>query len=266
MLAVIQDPKEYLPLLNELRRLPENYRQYKIDTHLKRYPKALVHLRKCTCNLSLEFVQIVQWGVVQSQVSHVKISKFVQVTRLRMYYTLIDADMRLHTEYYCSFFKYNLFMHGMCVLYVYFSIMCTTWAMLWWQLRCTTGEDKFDECLLFVEEHQLYAQALRLFTPDSDCFKVITPCTPPPFKVIILCTPPPFKVSTPCTPPQFKVLTPCTPPPFKVISLCTPPPFKVSWPAAICISIELYKIVQFSTEPLCAIWRVLVNVFALTID
>ncbi|XP_062534614.1 elongator complex protein 1-like [Armigeres subalbatus] len=36
-----KDPKEYLPFLNELKRLDENYRKYKIDCHLKRFDKAI---------------------------------------------------------------------------------------------------------------------------------------------------------------------------------------------------------------------------------
>lgn len=41
------DPKEFLPFLNGLRRLPLNYQRYKIDRHLKRYVKALHHIAKC---------------------------------------------------------------------------------------------------------------------------------------------------------------------------------------------------------------------------
>ncbi len=41
------DPKEYLPFLNELRKLEENYRKYKIDMYLKRYKKALGSIAKC---------------------------------------------------------------------------------------------------------------------------------------------------------------------------------------------------------------------------
>lgn len=42
-----KDPKEYLPFLNELRRLPVNYQRYKIDVYLKRHDKALQHISKC---------------------------------------------------------------------------------------------------------------------------------------------------------------------------------------------------------------------------
>ena len=42
-----KDPKEYLPFLNELNKLPLDYRHYKIDVHLKRYRKALQHISKC---------------------------------------------------------------------------------------------------------------------------------------------------------------------------------------------------------------------------
>ncbi|KAI9189144.1 putative elongator complex protein 1 [Blastocladiella emersonii ATCC 22665] len=39
-----KDPREYLPFLNELRQLPEPYRKYRIDAHLKRTDRALAHL------------------------------------------------------------------------------------------------------------------------------------------------------------------------------------------------------------------------------
>lgn len=42
-----KDPKEYLPFLNELKQLEENYRKYRIDNYLKRYEKALNHIVKC---------------------------------------------------------------------------------------------------------------------------------------------------------------------------------------------------------------------------
>lgn len=42
-----KDPKEYLPFLNELKKLEENYRKYKIDLYLKRYKKALPSIVKC---------------------------------------------------------------------------------------------------------------------------------------------------------------------------------------------------------------------------
>ncbi|XP_059175274.1 putative elongator complex protein 1 [Physella acuta] len=42
-----KDPKEYIPYLNSLRRLEENYRRYTIDKDLKRFNKALEHISKC---------------------------------------------------------------------------------------------------------------------------------------------------------------------------------------------------------------------------
>uniref|UniRef100_A0A182K8J5 Elongator complex protein 1 n=1 Tax=Anopheles christyi TaxID=43041 RepID=A0A182K8J5_9DIPT len=41
-----KDPKEYLPFLNELKRMDENYRKYRIDCHLKRYGRALEHIAR----------------------------------------------------------------------------------------------------------------------------------------------------------------------------------------------------------------------------
>ena len=41
------DPKEYLPFLNELKASPESYMKYKIDMHLKNYSKAVANLAQC---------------------------------------------------------------------------------------------------------------------------------------------------------------------------------------------------------------------------
>lgn len=42
-----KDPKEYLPFLNELRKLPLHYQRYRIDRYLRRFDKALQHISKC---------------------------------------------------------------------------------------------------------------------------------------------------------------------------------------------------------------------------
>ncbi|CRL07533.1 CLUMA_CG020498, isoform A [Clunio marinus] len=44
-----KDPKEYVPFLNELNKLPTSYAKYKIDCHLKRFPKAIKHIANL-CN------------------------------------------------------------------------------------------------------------------------------------------------------------------------------------------------------------------------
>lgn len=41
-----KDPKEYIPFLNGLTKLDENYMKYSIDVHLKRYESALEHVAK----------------------------------------------------------------------------------------------------------------------------------------------------------------------------------------------------------------------------
>ncbi|XP_048252379.1 elongator complex protein 1-like isoform X2 [Haliotis rufescens] len=75
-----KDPKEYIPFLNKLRRMEENYRRFAIDQHLRRFRKALHHIAGC-------------------------------------------------------------------------------------------GEDRFQECLSYVEEHKLYGDALRLFPPRTSQYK-----------------------------------------------------------------------------------------------
>ena len=46
-LNFLQDPKEYLPFLNELKKLSPYYRQYRIDVHLRRYERALENISQC---------------------------------------------------------------------------------------------------------------------------------------------------------------------------------------------------------------------------
>ncbi|XP_063699383.1 LOW QUALITY PROTEIN: elongator complex protein 1 [Culicoides brevitarsis] len=42
-----KDPKEYVPFLEELDKLEENYRRYKIDCHIKRFEAALRNISQC---------------------------------------------------------------------------------------------------------------------------------------------------------------------------------------------------------------------------
>ena len=44
---LFQDPKEYLPFLNNLQKMETNFQRYSIDRHLKRYSKAVTHLSLC---------------------------------------------------------------------------------------------------------------------------------------------------------------------------------------------------------------------------
>jgi len=42
-----KDPKEYLPILNKYKAMPEDYMKYSIDKRLKRFESALSHIAKC---------------------------------------------------------------------------------------------------------------------------------------------------------------------------------------------------------------------------
>lgn len=42
-----KDPKEYMPFLNVLNKMEQNYRYFTIDKHLKRYESALKHISLC---------------------------------------------------------------------------------------------------------------------------------------------------------------------------------------------------------------------------
>ncbi|XP_067647290.1 elongator complex protein 1 [Eurosta solidaginis] len=55
-----KDPKEFLPFLNDLKKLDLNYRKFKIDEYLKRHEKALGHIVKCGTEKfdeALEFIK-----------------------------------------------------------------------------------------------------------------------------------------------------------------------------------------------------------------
>ncbi|XP_043916910.1 elongator complex protein 1 [Protopterus annectens] len=55
-----KDPKEYLPFLNELKKMGKNYQRYSIDKYLKRYKKALEHLGKCGSEHFVELLNLVK--------------------------------------------------------------------------------------------------------------------------------------------------------------------------------------------------------------
>jgi elongator complex protein 1 len=62
-----KDPKEYLPFLNELKKLEENYRKYKIDVYLKRYKKALKSIVKCDETFNSEIINLVDTQKLYSE-------------------------------------------------------------------------------------------------------------------------------------------------------------------------------------------------------
>lgn len=55
-----KDPKEYVPFLNELKRLPEDYKKYKIDVYLKRFSSALRHIAQCGSDYLEECLTLVK--------------------------------------------------------------------------------------------------------------------------------------------------------------------------------------------------------------
>lgn len=55
-----RDPKEYIPFLNDLKKLDSNYQKFAIDKYLKRYEKALKNLLQCdgeTINECINFIK-----------------------------------------------------------------------------------------------------------------------------------------------------------------------------------------------------------------
>ncbi|VVD02399.1 unnamed protein product [Leptidea sinapis] len=56
-----KDPKEYIPMLNELNSMQENYRRYTINKNLKRYDKAVESLIQCGPNKHEELKTFVKY-------------------------------------------------------------------------------------------------------------------------------------------------------------------------------------------------------------
>uniref|UniRef100_A0A914XCB4 Uncharacterized protein n=1 Tax=Plectus sambesii TaxID=2011161 RepID=A0A914XCB4_9BILA len=55
-----KDPKEYLPLLNKLRRMDASYMKYTIEMHLERFATALLHIEQCSEDHFPEAVDLIK--------------------------------------------------------------------------------------------------------------------------------------------------------------------------------------------------------------
>ena len=79
-----KDPKEYLPFLNDLKKLEENYRKYKIDLYLKRYKKALQSIVKCgslkTFSFQNKFDLFFDWIFLKAKHTLTKFSNWPTIT------------------------------------------------------------------------------------------------------------------------------------------------------------------------------------------
>ncbi len=67
LIQLLQDPKEYLPFLNDLRKMQTHYQHYTIDKHLKRYNSALKNISLCGSEHFSECLQLVQQQRLYSQ-------------------------------------------------------------------------------------------------------------------------------------------------------------------------------------------------------
>ena len=57
--ACMQDPKEYIPFLNQLRQLDDNYCKFTIDSYLKNYTSALQRIVLCgMCGSILQHMSV----------------------------------------------------------------------------------------------------------------------------------------------------------------------------------------------------------------
>ncbi|CAL4166380.1 unnamed protein product [Meganyctiphanes norvegica] len=55
-----KDPKEYLPFLNELKKMEENYRKFKINIHLRKFRKAIESIKDCSDNHMEECLALIK--------------------------------------------------------------------------------------------------------------------------------------------------------------------------------------------------------------
>ena len=63
------DPKEYIPFLNELKELEDNFKCYRIDMHLKKYDRALRNISKCPEHFSKCIELIKKHGLYREALS-----------------------------------------------------------------------------------------------------------------------------------------------------------------------------------------------------
>ena len=133
-----KDPKEYLPFLNQLNRLPPDYRCFKIDCHLKRYKKALRHISVC--------------GEDAATLSSPSLS-----------FTSTSPSHRLQLSPAASILCSSLPPPSFLPLFLTPTLPFPT-ATCYLHYFGFIGPDKFEECFSLIKGHSLYPDALSIYT------------------------------------------------------------------------------------------------------
>ncbi|WAR00251.1 ELP1-like protein [Mya arenaria] len=93
-----KDPKEYIPFLNDLRKLETNYQRFTIDKHLKRYEKALTHIVKCGPEHFQECLSLVNEHKLHTQALQLYPPSSSQYKEIANGYGDVLAEKRRHDE------------------------------------------------------------------------------------------------------------------------------------------------------------------------
>ncbi|KAK3610232.1 hypothetical protein CHS0354_022286 [Potamilus streckersoni] len=93
-----KDPKEYIPFLNELRRLEPNYQRYTIDKHLRRFKLALLNISKCGDEHFGECLKLVKDHKLYTEALHLFNPSSSQYKEIALSYGNYLTERRSHEE------------------------------------------------------------------------------------------------------------------------------------------------------------------------
>ncbi|XP_060570172.1 putative elongator complex protein 1 [Ruditapes philippinarum] len=100
-----KDPKEYIPFMNQLRKLETNYQRYTIDKHLKRYTKALENIVKCGPEHFSECLSLINEHKLHTVALQLYLSSTTQYKEIASCYGDLLAGKRQHEEAAIMFVK-----------------------------------------------------------------------------------------------------------------------------------------------------------------
>lgn len=129
-----KDPKEYLPFLNQLRKLDTNYQKYTIDKYLKKYDKALENISKCGLEFMPECLSLINAHHLHTSALQLFPSTSPQYKEIANSYGEILSSKRHHDEAALMFVK-----GGNWEMALQSYIACHQWQ----QVFCMTSQLKY---------------------------------------------------------------------------------------------------------------------------
>lgn len=145
---LFQDPKEYLPFLNNLRKMEKNFQRFTIDKYLRRYSQAIKHLSLCGKFVPLAGCVIFSCTGYPTSYgrSDVYFRKTFTICTVRCLSGFTESKRRKATI-----------------------LTGTKWS------SCGTffsGAEHFEELVSLVKEHCLFKEALKLYPKGNEQYKV----------------------------------------------------------------------------------------------